>query len=170
VVPRATAVGVNIAVWSAIEINTSISCSCIPALKPFAVKYFPKLLPSLLTRGRRTGVGAYGSGNLYAHQQGSVTRPAATRTGAKQKNDDDAAAAAATAITVAHTFEMSSVPVGSPLADGRENSRDGSEKALVVQNWKTDCYAMTNERHQQGLGQNPSPTRFYGDDSERESQ
>ncbi|KFH48399.1 hypothetical protein ACRE_006550 [Hapsidospora chrysogenum ATCC 11550] len=36
--------GVDIAIWSGLEINVGIMCACAPALKPFFVKIFPRLI------------------------------------------------------------------------------------------------------------------------------
>ena len=46
-------------IWSALEVNLSIACACVATLKPFANRFFPKLLGKLSSGAN--GKGAYPS-------------------------------------------------------------------------------------------------------------
>jgi len=57
--PLQRARGVNIAIWSCIEINTGIMCASVPALKPLIARYFPSFIISDLYAKTRGGAGYY---------------------------------------------------------------------------------------------------------------
>ncbi|KAI9900974.1 hypothetical protein N3K66_005236 [Trichothecium roseum] len=49
--------GVDIAIWSGLEINIAIICACVPALKPLFVKFFPRLITSFSDSAKRSREG-----------------------------------------------------------------------------------------------------------------
>ncbi|KJZ71554.1 hypothetical protein HIM_09023 [Hirsutella minnesotensis 3608] len=46
--------GVNIAIWSGLEINVAIICASVPALKPLFVKFFPQMISFLGDSAKRS--------------------------------------------------------------------------------------------------------------------
>ncbi|KJZ70967.1 hypothetical protein HIM_09622 [Hirsutella minnesotensis 3608] len=49
--------GVNIAIWSGLEINVAIICASVPALKPLFVKFFPQMISFLGDSAKRSRTG-----------------------------------------------------------------------------------------------------------------
>ncbi|KAK0716158.1 hypothetical protein B0H67DRAFT_582507 [Lasiosphaeris hirsuta] len=125
--------GVSIAIWSCIEINTAIICASIPAIKPLFVKAFPTVLLSSLY-GRTKGA-AYATRS--AGKDGHPNKSSASRA-----NGSALRSSTRNAIQVERSFEMRSVPV---LVGGEDeiksSSRDGSEKNLVASSWQDEYYA-----------------------------
>ncbi|KAH8894656.1 hypothetical protein GQ53DRAFT_744746 [Thozetella sp. PMI_491] len=111
--PDTTFDGVEIAIWSNIEINIAIICASVPALKPLVTKIFPKLLGSSFRSKDRSNA-QYANGSHHMETLQSSNRAA--------KND----------IYVRHEFEV--------REDGDDkNSREGSERNLVP--WGNDQYS-----------------------------
>lgn len=123
--------GVNIAIWSCIEINVGIMCASVPALKALAVRVFPKfVLSNLYARSKTPYGGRYGrqpSGT-------DASRGAESSTHDRKKSQ----------ITVQQSFEMNAMTV----REAEVVSQDGSEKDLVTSGsgWRADCYAAGGER------------------------
>ena len=61
--------GVDIAIWSGLEINVAIVCACVPALKPLFVKVFPRLITSFSDSSKRSGRGADGNIHLRSFER-----------------------------------------------------------------------------------------------------
>ncbi|KAK3360440.1 hypothetical protein B0T25DRAFT_130115 [Lasiosphaeria hispida] len=132
--------GVSIAIWSCIEINTAIICASIPAIKPLVVKAFPKMLLSSLY-ARTKGAAAYYASTRSAGKED--TRVHESSSGSKAHGGSALRSSTRTAIQVEQSFEMRSVPV---LVGGGEDeikslSRDGSEKDLVASSWQDEYHA-----------------------------
>jgi len=54
--------------WSVVEVNLSLVCASVPALKPFVVWYFGKYFPRWTSSGR----GSYGHGGRHASGSGAI--------------------------------------------------------------------------------------------------
>ncbi|KAL1894034.1 hypothetical protein Sste5346_006176 [Sporothrix stenoceras] len=123
--PDTTFAGVDIAMWSNIEINVAIICASVPALKPFVSRIAPKLLGSSVNSASRSRGTGYANGYGANSQRGeafgmnSFSRNAmASGTGRNPSGSNDRD------IYVEHTFEI--------LEDGDgKTSREGSERNLV---------------------------------------
>ncbi|KJR85159.1 uncharacterized protein SPSK_09383 [Sporothrix schenckii 1099-18] len=119
--PDTTFAGVDIAMWSNIEINVAIICASAPALKPFVSRIAPKLLGSSGNSGNRSRGTGYGPNSQRGDAFGmnSFNRKAtASGTGRNPSGSNDRD------IYVQHTFEI--------LDDGDgKTSREGSERNLV---------------------------------------
>ncbi|KAK3377461.1 hypothetical protein B0H63DRAFT_477246 [Podospora didyma] len=145
--------GVSIAIWSSIEINVGIICASIPALKPLAVKLFPRMLLSNLyarTKGAAYYAGRSGGkgGNRShsgtggsRHMAGGSGQTSGMRSGNNRTTE---------VIQIKQSFEMTSVPATAVDDAGRnvaavdiedgKTSRDGSEKNLVGSSWQDEYY------------------------------
>ncbi|KAH7119235.1 hypothetical protein EDB81DRAFT_952604 [Dactylonectria macrodidyma] len=116
--------GIDIAIWSGLEINVAIICACIPALKPLFVRAFPRLISSFANSSKRSKHHLSTHGILPLD---SVDRrnPAVTDS---EAND--------TAIQVHQSFEMKVISA---------SRDDGSDKNLVPgpesSTWATECYS-----------------------------
>ncbi|PHH91908.1 hypothetical protein CDD83_9775 [Cordyceps sp. RAO-2017] len=122
--------GVDIAIWSGLEINIAIICASVPALKPLFVKFFPQLISSLGDSAKRSRSGRSAHGSMP--HRGSENRT--------QQSGDHDSKTCPLEIQVQQSFEMKAV---APERD------DDSEKNLVPRNaatWTAECYA--GPRHQ----------------------
>ncbi|CAK7228492.1 hypothetical protein SBRCBS47491_006921 [Sporothrix bragantina] len=118
--PDTTFAGVDIAMWSNIEINVAIMCASAPALKPLVSKIAPKLLGSSMNSGSRSRTNGYGANSRNdAFALNSFNRSAmASGTGRNPTGSNNRD------IYVEHTFEILDD------TDGK-TSREGSERNLV---------------------------------------
>lgn len=105
--------GVDIALWSSLEINVAIVCASVPALKPLFVKVFPRLISSFSDSAKRSRTG----GRTTGRSHGTVQLASFDPSGGLESGSG---------IKVQQDFEMKALP-----ADGDDNS----EKNLVT------CYA-----------------------------
>ncbi|KAK0728827.1 hypothetical protein B0T26DRAFT_638721 [Lasiosphaeria miniovina] len=144
--------GVDIAIWSSIEINVGIICASLPALKPLAAKLFPRLLLSGLyartkeaapSGGREAVGGSSGSGSHGGRRSDHTA-------------SEDAHSGHRAEIRVSQSFEMTSAPatavpdttdletgtVAAIGTDDGQTSRDGSERNLVSSSWHGDGCKM----------------------------
>ncbi|KAJ4190648.1 hypothetical protein NW759_016713 [Fusarium solani] len=116
--------GVDIALWSGLEINVAIICACVPALKPLFVRAFPRLISSFISSTKTS------KPNLSTHGILPLGRVDGRNTGAIDKEDNDMA------IQVRQSFEMKAVSA---------DRDDGSDKNLVPgpesSTWTIECYA-----------------------------
>ncbi|KAJ4412431.1 hypothetical protein N0V85_003703 [Neurospora sp. IMI 360204] len=137
--------GVSIAIWSCIEVNIAIMCASAPALKPLAIKVFPKMLLSDLyakTRGAyhasksKFGGGSSGkhgadgkshavggggstseqSGNRSHYVQRTHKRSAHSIGGSAMRSGNHCLRPGE--IQVEHEIEMKSVPISEALGEG----------------------------------------------------
>lgn len=128
--------GVDIAIWSSLEINVAILCACVPALKPLFVKVFPRLITSFSESAKRsrTGNSAHGNIHLRSFDNRSGTRPGPdTEAGHRSANRG-------IEIQVQKSFETKTTP----MADD-----DDSEKNLVTGNgptWQTHVHSESQGR------------------------
>lgn len=121
-----TVQGVDIAVWSGLEINVAIICASVPALKALFVKIIPKLASYNLSK--RTGYARSGTN----HTNSLRLRTLDNNLHAGGSKDDVESAAGhdqGMRINVHKTFEAKTIPV----------SDDDSEKNLVATSWMADC-------------------------------
>ncbi|KAK3686129.1 hypothetical protein B0T22DRAFT_538324 [Podospora appendiculata] len=141
--------GVNIAIWSGLEINVAIMCASVPALKPLVVKFFPKMLLSELY-ARTKGAAYYA--NHKAGTAGGGSNTGGSNAGSRQDHLRSGGGRGGSAlrsanraeIQVEQSFEMKSVPMTAMDLDdggGKTSSRDGSEKNLVVASWQDEYYS-----------------------------
>ncbi|KJZ69860.1 hypothetical protein HIM_10760 [Hirsutella minnesotensis 3608] len=118
--------GVDIAIWSGLEINVAIICASVPALKPLFVKFFPQMISSLGDSAKRSRMGR--------SAQSSARDRSDHRNNAHQSSDHDGKPCPIE-IQVEQSFEMSAV------ATERDND---SQKNLVPKNgpvWTAACFA-----------------------------
>lgn len=113
--------GVDIALWSGLEINVAIICASVPALKPLFVKTFPHLISSFADSSKRSKPSRSTHGTLPLH---SFDRRHHEAIDSEDKN---------LGIQVRQSFEMKAV------AADRD---DSSDKNLVAgpehrTNWTT---------------------------------
>ncbi|KAF7561125.1 hypothetical protein G7046_g3005 [Stylonectria norvegica] len=121
--------GVDIAVWSGLEINVAIVCASVPALKPLFVKAFPRLISSFTDSSKRSRPGRSTHGTLPL---GSVDHRAMSRMNGEEENSG---------IQIHQTFEMKAVTASTHASVERD---DSSEKNLVTgpgSTWTAECYA-----------------------------
>jgi hypothetical protein len=122
--------GIDIAIWSCLEINIAIICASVPALKALFIKIIPKL-GSLHTHAKRYGANTNGSMPLSSvDQRGAET---STNAGSDAENG---MAKGRMEIKVHQSIEMKALPV----------SDDDSEKNLVATSWMADCYSSGNKK------------------------
>lgn len=112
--------GVDIAIWSGLEINVAIICASVPALKPLFVKFFPQMISSLGDSAKRSRTGR------SAH--GSAPR--------RDQSGDHDFKASPLEIQVQQSFEMRAVA---------NDADDDSERNLVTTPhgpvWTAACFA-----------------------------
>lgn len=121
-------VGVDIALWSCLEINIAAICASIPALKALFVKIIPKL-GSLHTHVRRYGANTGGSLPLHSFdERGNKTHTSGNSSSNEQLGKME--------IKVHQSIEMKALPAGD----------DDSEKNLVQTSWMADCYSSTAKK------------------------
>ncbi|KAF4506510.1 hypothetical protein G6O67_006589 [Ophiocordyceps sinensis] len=117
--------GVDIAIWSGLEINVAIVCASVPALKPLFVKFFPQIISSLGDSAKRSRGGRSAHGSAPRREQGG----------------DDDCRASPLEIKVQQSFEMRAVAAN---ADADADADDDSEKNLVRGServWSAACFA-----------------------------
>ena len=122
--------GVDIALWSGLEINIAISCASVPQLKAMFVKVIPKLTTYYSSsNGYGNGASERGTGarGTQPHRSQTGKNASATATADKENPNERTKGG----IMVERAFEMQSIPVPD----------DGSEQNLVVNGWNADCYA-----------------------------
>ncbi|KAL0932704.1 uncharacterized protein CTRU02_211667 [Colletotrichum truncatum] len=112
-------VGVDIAVWSGLEINIAIICASIPALKALFIKIIPKL--GTYKKYSKNPYGRSTTGNLPLQSFDKRTGNFSQR--GKENNKME--------IQVQRSIEMNVIP----LED------DDSQKDLVTNGWAAGCYA-----------------------------
>ncbi|CAK7206934.1 hypothetical protein SEUCBS139899_009741 [Sporothrix eucalyptigena] len=118
--PDTTFAGVDIAMWSNIEINVAIVCASVPALKPFVSKIAPKLLGSSINSASRSSANVYGANS----QRGDTFALTSFNRSAMAAGSGRNPTGSNRDIYVEHTFEI--------LDDGYgKTSREGSERNLV---------------------------------------
>ncbi|KAK3373147.1 hypothetical protein B0T24DRAFT_527497 [Lasiosphaeria ovina] len=146
--------GVDIAIWSSIEINVGIICASLPALKPVADKLFPRMLLSGLyartkeaaRSGGREAVGGFsGSGSHSGRRSKHVASKDAYsvhRAEIRVNQSFEMTSAPATAVPDTTNLDTRTVaPIGT---DDGQTSRDGSERNLVTSSWHGDgCKTIT---------------------------
>ncbi|KAH7110956.1 hypothetical protein EDB81DRAFT_671724 [Dactylonectria macrodidyma] len=117
--------GVDIALWSGLEINIAIVCASVPALKPLFVRAFPRLISSFTDSSKRSRRPTHNQSTHGILPLDSVDR---RHPGAIHSEDN-------MAIQVRQSFEMKAI-------SGRD---DSSDKNLVQgpesSTWTTECYA-----------------------------
>ncbi|KAM5349038.1 hypothetical protein ACJ41O_008861 [Fusarium nematophilum] len=120
--------GVQIAIWSGLEINISIICACVPALKPLFIRAFPRFLSSL-GHSKRSNPHSSTHGNLpldsIGHQDPQPT-----------DIEDNGIV-----IRVHQSFQMQALPI---------DRDDASDKNLVPDprssTWTTSCSSAYRNR------------------------
>ncbi|KAF6785739.1 hypothetical protein CSOJ01_15543 [Colletotrichum sojae] len=126
-------VGVDIAVWSGLEINIAIICASVPALKALFIKIIPKL--GTYKKYSKNPYGRSTNGNLPL--QSFENRTCNFSTHGKEGNKMK--------IQVERSIELNSMPV----------EDDDSEKDLVTNGWAAGCYAQ--ERQGDGVESQARP-------------
>jgi hypothetical protein len=128
--PENPDLGLNIAIWSCIEINISIICASTPALKPLAAKLFPSVIQM--------------SQGSPIRPTGDYERSAAAMDAKKLSKGEYAHSKDHGTINVESTFEMkamSSDHIGN-------TSQDGSERGLVNKKWQAEGFTSEKDsRH-----------------------
>ncbi|KAH9231968.1 hypothetical protein K456DRAFT_1870072 [Colletotrichum gloeosporioides 23] len=112
-------VGVDIAVWSGLEINIAIICASVPALKALFIKIIPKL--GTYKKYSKNPYGRSTTGNL-------PLRSFDKRTGNFSQSGKDSSKME---IQVHRSIEMNVMPI----------EDDDSQKDLVTNGWAAGCYA-----------------------------
>jgi hypothetical protein len=130
---RQSVEGVNIAIWSGIEINVGIICASIPALKTLGVRVLPKLLLSNLYARSRTPSG----GRYIKHRNESIS--AAASRGIPDTPASDAATTKPH-ITIEQSFEMNTISAPD-AAQVREPRRDRDSV------WEVSCRPAASSTH-----------------------
>ncbi|KAI9150321.1 LOW QUALITY PROTEIN: Satratoxin biosynthesis SC0 cluster protein [Paramyrothecium foliicola] len=121
--------GVNIAIWSGIEIYVGIMCASVPALKALGVRLIPKLLLSnLYARSRTPGGGRY---VRQKNPSGDDSRHPSRTAGI---SSTETATSAKAQITIEQSFEMSTIRAEEMDLSRRNGT--GQESGLEV-----SCYA-----------------------------
>ncbi|RYP51488.1 hypothetical protein DL768_003172 [Monosporascus sp. mg162] len=125
--------GVDIALWSGLEINIAIACASVPQLKAMFVRIIPKLS---YHSGSRTpyGTGAGGSSGTHPHRRSGAGGKNATGMGTGHDGDEEDPHERDKnqgGILVERAFEMQSMPA----------AEDGSEENLVASSWNAGCYS-----------------------------
>jgi hypothetical protein len=158
-----TVEGVNIAIWSCIEINVGIVCASVPALKALAAKVFPKILLSGIYSRSRFRNGRYvrqhsendneASGGGAGAQDGGSSASSSDPKSAKRPHQHITVQQSFEMNTFATTEQMPRVPEqlqmqmqmqqGQPRTRGERQvvSQDGSEKMLIRNSYIAGCYA-----------------------------
>ncbi|RYO96259.1 hypothetical protein DL765_011640 [Monosporascus sp. GIB2] len=141
--------GVDIALWSGLEINIAIACASVPQLKAMFVKVIPKLSTH---SGSRTpyGTGASGSRGTHPHYRSGAggKSVAGTTTGHDNDGEDPHERDKNQGgILVERAFEMQSMPA----------AEDGSEENLVASSWNVGCYSSSGGGRTPPTGGRPTP-------------
>jgi hypothetical protein len=114
--------GVDIAIWSCLEINIAIICASVPALKALFIKIIPKL-GSLHSSAKRYGNGTNGTLPLHSFDNRDPGASHSDRSDKTGKME----------IKVHQSIEMKTLPA--------EEQDTDSEKNLVTTSWMADCYS-----------------------------
>ncbi|KJZ75160.1 hypothetical protein HIM_05354 [Hirsutella minnesotensis 3608] len=117
--------GVDIAIWSGLEINVAIICASVPALKPLFVKFFPQMISSLGDSAKRSRTGRSAQNSANQRSENNQTTHSGDLDGKPCPIE----------IQVQQSFEMRAV------ATERD---DDSQKNLVPKNgpvWTAACFA-----------------------------
>ncbi|RYO83405.1 hypothetical protein DL762_006170 [Monosporascus cannonballus] len=150
--------GVDIALWSGLEINLAIACASVPQLKAMFVKVIPKLLNHSGSRTPR-GTGASGGGGYYGaggsrgtrphHRSGAGGKGATGMTTGRDEDGEDPHERDGNqgGILVERAFEMQSMPA----------AEDGSEENLVASSWNAGYYSPNGEGRTPPTGGRPTP-------------
>ncbi|RYP27891.1 hypothetical protein DL767_007479 [Monosporascus sp. MG133] len=149
--------GVDIALWSGLEINIAIACASVPQLKAMFVKIIPKLS---YYSGSRTpyGTGASGGGGYYSaggsrgthphHRSGAGGKNATgMATGHDDEEDPHGRNKNQAGILVERAFEMQSMPA----------AEHGSEENLVASSWNAGCYSPKGDGRTPPTGGQSTP-------------
>ncbi|RYP59457.1 hypothetical protein DL770_010194 [Monosporascus sp. CRB-9-2] len=149
--------GVDIALWSGLEINIAIACASVPQLKAMFVRIIPKLS---YYSGSRTlyGTGASGGGGhngaggsrgTHPHHRSGAGGKSATEmaTGHHDGEDPHELNKDQGGILVERAFEMQSMPA----------AEDGSEENLVANSWNVGCYSSKGDGRTPPTGGRSTP-------------
>ncbi|KAK3934548.1 hypothetical protein QBC46DRAFT_462564 [Diplogelasinospora grovesii] len=117
--------GLDIALWSCLEINIAMICASVPSIKALFVKLLPGLISS--HDASKPTYGRSADGSLPLHDFGHTGR---SQTGAAAAGRQGKGGKGKMEITVQQTFEMRTI----------ETEDDGSEKDLVTRSWAADTY------------------------------
>ncbi|KAF9872151.1 hypothetical protein CkaCkLH20_10488 [Colletotrichum karsti] len=130
-------VGVDIAVWSGLEINIAIICASVPALKALFIKIIPKL--GTYKNYSKTPYGRSTAGNLQLQSFDKRSRNFSQRDADKTKME----------IQVQRSIEMNVIPI----------EDDDSQKDLVTNGWAAGCYAQGQQA--EGVDHHASPDQRH---------
>lgn len=134
--------GVNIAIWSCIEINTGIVCASVPALKAMAAKVFPKILSSgIYSRSR------FRNARYIRHEGGD--NGSVPPDGPEQPVSNDSSSKTPR-ITIEQSFEMNSINSQSRQETEAESS-DWGEKRLSQGDWKVANFDKQEPKRSSGV-------------------
>jgi hypothetical protein len=122
---KPTVDGVNIAIWSGIEINVAIACASLPALKPLISRLAPGIFSSIGSRNKSN------MNNLSGNELGSYHMNTFNNTNNNKSKTGT---------------QVDEIKVEQSIYQQREVrvSVEGSERSLV--DWKTDCFSEEQHR------------------------
>ncbi|PYH79720.1 hypothetical protein BO82DRAFT_356141 [Aspergillus uvarum CBS 121591] len=120
------------ATWSFIECNVAIICACLPPLRPFIIRFFPRLMPSRAARSyhpreKRPRPSGGVSIISHGHGHGNPFAPSST----------------SYVTSVAGTFSMESLSLGDPQ---HPQAVDAAHGIQVVQELRWDSFAAEERR------------------------
>lgn len=114
-IPQQPLKGVDIALWSGLEVNVAIICASVPALKPLFVKFFPRFFSTISSftdpnkpsrYGDRYGRSTHGSVPLHSFSRKEPNSTVVTTT---MQADRDDSSTSDGGIKVQQSFEMKAV-------------------------------------------------------------
>jgi hypothetical protein len=135
--------GVDIALWSGLEINVAIVCASVPALKPLFVKFFPRFFSSISSftdsnkpsrYGDRYGRSTHRSIPLHSFSRKEPTSTVVTTTLPADRDDSSTSDGG---IKVQQSFEMKAVSA---------NGDNDSEINLVTTSGRAGHSRRSSER------------------------
>lgn len=144
--------GVDIALWSGLEVNTAITCAAIPALKPLISRFFPSFFrgssygdSSFARRYAANDGSRAGGGNRHAslHLRSLDKRMQATSS-SRRGEDDDSIEDLETGrmeIKVHQSFEMKTMAMYGDGDDSSQKNLVTAAAATGANNMSTHCYA-----------------------------
>ncbi|RAH66449.1 uncharacterized protein BO66DRAFT_474185 [Aspergillus aculeatinus CBS 121060] len=119
------------ATWSFIECNVAVICACLPPLRPFIIRFFPRLMPSRARsyHPREKPSRPSGGVSIVSHGHGNPFAPSST----------------SYVTSVAGTFSMESLSLGDPQHPQPADPA-AAHGIQIVQELRWDSFAAEERR------------------------
>lgn len=119
------------ATWSFIECNVAIICACLPPLRPFIIRFFPRLMPSRARsyHPREKPSRPSGGVSIVSHGHGNPFAPSST----------------SYVTSVAGRFSMESLSLGDPQHPQPADAA-AAHGIQIVQELRWDSFAAEERR------------------------